>query len=432
MIVKEQHDLNAINVDPGSVDRALQNALGMWDAYEMGISQQEVQRRIREADTPERRAEILADLRQRAQRRADLAVINGRVAVMTVGESWHGLGVQVEKAATATEAMELASLDYEVEKHQAKVTIGGETVEVPGVYCVGKKIETPDGPVRSVFPGVSVSKAHELFQNRECFEFVDKVLGSVNGAHYLTAGAIDGGRKTFITAQMPQWAEPVLGDEVHLNIVMTNAHDATEAVCLMGTEERPVCANTRRLALRNAKRMYRFRHARNMRQRIEEARSALGLTVQSFEQFAEVAGQMPLVNADPEEFADAYLDNLPRYAQISRLEVEQGVDWLVGQMDLLTDDARHAAAQRFERMIARRKSIRDDILSRNESDTNTAPGTVWGIYNACTEHANHGLRYIGSQGKQRETRFKSLIDGRADELNQAAFVLAEECVADAF
>jgi len=427
-ITSQQHDLNAINIDAASVDRAIQSSLGLWDTYEMGISREEVQRQIDEANTPEARAGILADLRARAQKRADLAVIAGKVACMSVGETWHGLGVQVDEAVTAVDAMKLAALDYEVDRFPASVQIGEEWVEVPGVYCIGKKIQTEEGELTSIFSGVSVGSRHELLQNQECFEFIDEVVGSVNGAHYLTAGAIEGGKKTFITAQMPQWAEPVLGDIVHMNIVMTNAHDATESTQLFTCEDRPVCKNTRRLALRNAKQSYTFRHSKNMRQRIADARNALGLSALDFAAFAEVVTEMPKIKVDPARFIDDVLDNVPRYSQILKAEVEWGIERLVADMNLVSDEARDEAARRFGRMIARRASFKDDMMNRYESETNSAPGTLWGAYNAVTEHANHSLRYMGDLSKQRETRFSSLLNGRADVINQEAYTEASSYV----
>ncbi len=430
-VITQQHDLNQINVDAtgDSIDRAIRSTLGLWDAYEMGISRQEVERRFDEANTPEAREEILVDLRRRAIERAGLATIGGKVAVVTVGNSWHDLGVQVDKAMTWREAWQLASLDYTVEKLPCEVEVDGSHYPVPGVFTMGRKLS--EG-VFSLFHGVTVGDNFTPVQNDECFEFLDQVIGKIDGAHYLTAGAIEGGKKTFVTARLPAWAEPVLGDEVFSNVVLTNAHDGTEAINVIGCEDRPVCRNTRRLALANAKRRISLTHTQNINDRIADAQQALFGVVKQFDEFSQVAHQMPKVEVNPQKFVDAVMDECPRHSGgLTAADASKGVDWLVDSLGLTTDEDRSVAAKRFERMIARRKMIIDDVMEREASETNRAPGTLWGAYNAVTEHANHGLRYMGSTHKKAETRFGSLMTGRADEINQEAFGHALDMVATA-
>src|SRR5437870_3573427 len=84
-VLSENHDTGSIAVDESSLDGSVMSAAGVWlrggrwDSCEMGLTQAEAQARYDAANTPEKRAVFLADLRVRALRRASLSVANGRV-----------------------------------------------------------------------------------------------------------------------------------------------------------------------------------------------------------------------------------------------------------------------------------------------------------------------------------------------------------------
>ncbi len=56
-----------------------------------------------------------------------------------------------------------------------------------------------------------------------------------------------------------------------------SSHDGTAAWRVIVTPVRIVCANTQRMALRQAKATYAIRHTRTARAKIAQARQALGI-----------------------------------------------------------------------------------------------------------------------------------------------------------
>lgn len=417
-IISQEHDVQNIRIELTDVDQAMNNLMGqsrVWDAAEYGITREEAERRMRAADTPEARGRVVAELRQRAIDRANLATIGDKVSFAGVGDTWHGLGVKVDKAMTSIEAIKFASMDNVIEKYQTFVEIDGKKVEVPNLFAVGYQ----DGERPVVFDGVGVHSKYEIIQNEVSFKFMDDVLGGL-GAHYDTVGSIEGGRKIWISAIMPRHAEPIRGDVVQNYLLATNSHDRTESFWIYSTDVRTVCANTRRQSIVDRAKGIKIRHTGEIRYKINEAKKAVGLAATAFDRYVEVADAMCRFKVDPKRFVAAVLDSCLAVGAISSQEAVKGADALVAALPL-NDSERKEAIGRIQRLINRREVVVTDILNRYESDTNTAPGLLWGAFQSVTEYANHAMKYRGNSRKQSETRFGSIVTGRADELNQIAY-----------
>jgi phage/plasmid-like protein (TIGR03299 family) len=423
-IVSQNHDVNTIAVDEASIRDALGGMAGIWDAAEMGISREEVERRIEAADTPERRAELLADLRTRAIRRASLDTSNGRVNVMVAGAApWHKLGVNVAAAVNSAEAMRLAGIDWTVSKRQLfyQHPVGGETY-------LGQ--EEAYGIVRDdtgAFLG-AVGTRYQPIQNAHGFDFLDSVLRDF-GARYESAGSIFGGRKVWMLCHLPAQRFTVApGDTVEPYALFTNCHDGSGQAWCFPTTERVVCANTFRVASRERGKGIGMRHTGDVRGRIGDAQAALGLAVAGFEEFGEAAAAMvrqPLgrLRNYVDDVLDAVLD-------VTAADALKGADALAAA---LTADAaeRELKAKEIGRKLERRGAILDDILQRHDGERcgiGGIRGSVWAGFNAVTEFADHGngKRRVGSEEARLGRHFEDVIGGDADDLKQAAFARAVE------
>jgi len=119
-----------------------------------------------------------------------------------------------------------------------------------------------------------VSDRYKVVQNKDAFQFTDDLLGE--GVTYETAGALQGGRKVWMLARMPQ-RYIVAGDEIAPYLVVMNAHDGSSGIKVAMTPVRVVCQNTLNLALNSARRAWTSKHTENVMNRVYKARMTLRL-----------------------------------------------------------------------------------------------------------------------------------------------------------
>lgn len=145
-----------------------------------------------------------------------------------------------------------------------------------------KDVCTPDGtPILGYKANVRdydqsilgvVSDRYQVVQNKEAFAFTDELLE--DGVRYETAGALQGGKRTFLLARLPQ-RFIIAGDEISPYFVIMNSHDGSCAIKAAMTPVRVVCQNMLNLAFRTAKRTWMTKHTSNIMERIEDARTTL-------------------------------------------------------------------------------------------------------------------------------------------------------------
>lgn len=174
---------------------------------------------------------------------------------------WHGIGTIVADCPSSKEAIWLAGLDWMVEQQDVRTESGAI---IPGYKA---NIRDRDQSILGV-----VSDRYQVVQNEDAFAFTDELLGE--GVKYETAGALQGGKKTFILARLPQ-RFIIAGDEITPYFVIMNSHDGSCAIKAAMTPVRVVCQNTLNLAFRTAKRTWTTKHTSNIMERIDDARTTL-------------------------------------------------------------------------------------------------------------------------------------------------------------
>ena len=174
---------------------------------------------------------------------------------------WHGIGTIVADCPSSKEAIWLAGLDWLVDQQDVRTESGAI---IPGYKA---NIRDRDQSILGV-----VSDRYQVVQNEDAFAFTDELLGE--GVKYETAGALQGGKKTFILARLPQ-RYIIAGDEITPYFVIMNSHDGSCAIKAAMTPVRVVCQNTLNLAFRTAKRTWTTKHTSNIMERIDDARTTL-------------------------------------------------------------------------------------------------------------------------------------------------------------
>lgn len=211
-------------------------------------------------------------------------------------DAWHRLGTVVSEAFTAQQAMELAKLGgWNVRTAELRATDvsddGVTAVDVPD-HVASVRTNPVTGATETL--GV-VGRKWRPIQNEANCDLLDELVDQ-SGAGFETAGALKGGRQTFVTMKLPEQLTIAGADQVDLYIAALNSHDGSSAFRFLVTPVRIVCANTQNLAINSAQAQFSIRHTAGAESRIEEARQALGLTWRYVEEFEAEAER--LINAE--------------------------------------------------------------------------------------------------------------------------------------
>lgn len=208
--------------------------------------------------------------------------ITERDALFTVREpAWHRLGHVFDEYPTRREAQEIAHpwepvttpLYIQEPTLQRDGELVAEPVEVPGYRAVQR---SDSGAVLGV-----VSDTYGIVSNDEMYDIAEALEGEAGGdVRFETGGSLKGGAKVWLLVRL-QEPLTINGDPETATIpyyALQNAHDGSGSFRGQATMTRIVCDNTAQMADLDARQRgteFTFRHTRNVRERIEEARTAL-------------------------------------------------------------------------------------------------------------------------------------------------------------
>lgn len=208
-------------------------------------------------------------------------------------DAWHQLGQQVGHKMEPMEALRAANmLDWNVRKVPLRADIAtyedelGQPIDpapAPQLVAVpGKFTILRTNPVTKAAQPLGVIGAWwRPFQNEATTGFLYNICDQ-SGAHIETIGALDEGRRTFVTMLMPQemqlTAPNGFVDITRLYLSVLNHHDGQGALKAIITPTRIVCANTQAVAEGNAVSQVSIRHTGEADVRLDEVRRVLGLT----------------------------------------------------------------------------------------------------------------------------------------------------------
>jgi phage/plasmid-like protein (TIGR03299 family) len=207
---------------------------------------------------------------------------SGQVALYSSVPAWHRLGSIVPGGTSnVDDVLTLAGIGYDVLRRPVEFRnrLDGAHLHLPDHFVTARD-DTGAGL------GVVGSK-YEVLQNRDAFAFLQDLVDRYD-IIWESAGAVRGGRRVFISMRLPDTVTidaAGVADQIIPFIVALNSHDGSSPFQVVVTPWRPVCANTERFALRDAHSRWGVRHTRNARDRIDEARRTLGLSVTYFDQF---------------------------------------------------------------------------------------------------------------------------------------------------
>jgi phage/plasmid-like protein (TIGR03299 family) len=302
--------------------------------------------------------------------------------------AWHAVGTVIDHPMTAEEAIELCGADTYNELQPIYIKNPGDfkTIEISGKKAV---VRVDDLKVLGV-----VNDGYKIIQNRDCFGFMDGIIGE-GQAVYETAGVIRGGTRLFLTVKL-DGAMQIGPDQVDKYILLSSSHDGSMALRVFWTPVRTVCANTLRLAVkgfRESENGISVRHTQNYQNKITEARRVLALTDAYYKYMEDSFNRMLDEEMTKTDF-NAFVEKLFP-------EVKEG-----------------------EKESTKQKNNKEAIrkLFKGGKGHSEIDGTKWAAFNAVSEFADHHktIRACGDNSIN-EARFESVIWGSAQTFKQHAY-----------
>ncbi|HEY2672236.1 MAG TPA: DUF932 domain-containing protein [Rugosimonospora sp.] len=317
----------------------------------------------------------------------------GQVALYSSVPAWHQLGNVVPGGTSEVEdVLKLGGIDFDVARRPVEFrnSLDGPN-RVLSEHFVTVRDDTGAG-----LGVVREGSRYEVLQNRDAFAFLQDLVDR-HDVIWESAGALRDGRKVFICMRLPNTVTidtAGVADQIIPFIVALNSHDGSSLFQVVVTPWRPVCRNTERFALRDAHTRWGVRHTRNARDRIEEARRTLGLSVRYFDQFA----------AEEEALARTDLA-LAEYRRV----VE---DLWQPPADDASTRTRNSHRRRADELI--------DLYTTNAAQLGT---TAYAAERALTEYADWRqlIRPTGSlRGNNLAARATAVLEGGSDDLKSRA------------
>lgn len=305
---------------------------------------------------------------------ADIAeTASGTAAAMYARDpAWHGLGFVKEATAnnpgghfTAQEALAGAHLDFDVESQPVTVeTEEGVTVSTRHKVNYAKI----DGNIVILGP---VGSDYTATSPRTLFQFLDDVVGNVDGSHYVSAAALREFTQVFICADLGELNLDPQGrnDKIATHIFACTGFDGSMAFEVKFCPWRIECANMLRVA-RSMKNFsgWKTKHTKDVLNRIEAAQKTLGLWRDYTTEWEEVATELI-------------------QAEITNREYDKFVEGLFTVV----------AAENKDDEVDQEALSKARILYEYGKQNDNVRGTVWGALNAATEFGDWYTKVSGGK-----------------------------------
>lgn len=304
--------------------------------------------------------------------------------------AWHNLGLTLDDYPTRAEAQRLAHPWEPVKEPLYRFVPDGDVVRpgVPGRYV---EVEEQVAVVRSDTRDVlgTIGPSFELITNSEMYDIAEAIEQAASDGdtvgedfgrvRFETAGSLFGGRQVWVLLRL---AEPLVvpGDDGTVTVpyyALQNGHTGTSAFRGQALVTRIVCANTSQLADWEARERgteFSFKHTRNIRARVEEARAALAswrTDLAEWVRLARLLTLVPVTEQQQQRFVEDFIPMPP--------------PGTVGQ-----------------RVVGNVQKAQGEVLTilRGRTTEAVAP-TAYGLIQAAVEYCNH---YRGTRGDSERAR----------------------------
>jgi len=290
----------------------------------------------------------------------NLEIKNGQASMFyVVQKPWHGLGTKLEEPATAKEAINAASLDWEVMKVPLFASNDKYTIKIKDKFGVVRKDMMGKDGCKVL--GI-VGSQYKPLQNHEAFDFFDPIVGK-NEAAYHTAGVLGSGERIWILAKLPNDIRVIGEDISEKYLLLSNSHDGKSAVQIKFTPIRVVCQNTLTMALSDGQ-ITRIVHTKNMPQCIKQTHKILGIVTKRYDDIEASFKKMVQIKMHKERLSE--------------------------YLSLVFPDPSDPENERQVKQIEENRSRAEYFFDQGAGNRiKGVGGTLWAAYNGITEFIDH-------------------------------------------
>jgi phage/plasmid-like protein (TIGR03299 family) len=320
---------------------------------------------------------------------------------------WHGLGTILDDVPSIDEAIQQSGLDWKVEVWPSYISDrNGSLIEVPDTKAVVRTDKT-------IVLG-NVGNRYEVYQNSDMWNFIDDFQKSTD-CKLETAGSLRNGKKTWVLAKNSE-VEYLSGDPVEEYFLFNNSFDGSSPIQVMFTNIRVVCNNTLQMAIKGANNVFKVRHTLQCQNTLNEVKKALGLRDKYQLKMMDSMRAMVKTQMNQAQI-DNFLGNvifpMPR-------QIVQEVD-AVGKVISLQEASKKAITMRTNKIA----TLNDLIEGGAGANIQGVKGSVYGVFQALVEFADHEKQMKVGDKNLNEVRFESIFWGSGAAFKDTCF---DECM----
>lgn len=255
-------------------------------------------------------------------------------------DAWHRLGTVLPDAFDAASALEYGHLSgWNLRKTPIfTVDTDGTQLAVPNRYTILRDNPVVEGQVDVLG---NVGEKYTIVHNEELVGLLDTLVDE-SGAHFETAGAIDGGKRVFVTMKLPGHIKVGGVDRVDNYIAAMTSHDGGTATQIMVTPVRIVCQNTLNLALQNHSSTFKVRHTSGITKvLLQQARESLEFTFDYLDEFQAEADRLINTTLTTDRFEEIITKEFGASKNAPMVAVTRADKKIAQLMGLFADSSTH-------------------------------------------------------------------------------------------
>ena len=316
-------------------------------------------------------------------------------AVYFKNPAWHGLGKTVEDAITVSEAMDMAELNWEVDKWPLFTANGIQAHDYRGVMRTDTK----------EIIGV-VSPRYQPVQNWEAFNLA-KYFGS--DVKVESAGSIRNGRNVYLLLRGETF-DAVPNDTVHKYMALFWGHDGSASLTVLPTSVRVVCKNTLAMVMgqaRGTSNKISISHNGDIAEKMRAAEEAVKKFKETGKLFESKVKYMATSNPRREDISQFFMNV---YANLNKVAV-------------VTNPSTEKEEEVYTKALTTISKWTETFELESQDFGNWS---YWTAANAVTNDIQHRVAARGKKKSPASSAYSNLIGQNATDTNKVfAMALAE-------